>query len=129
MMANVVITGIQTVSKFCKGSRMKPIPDLYEDIAEVYIRMIKQDSLEAGAAIKQIHATFGARAALRATLVITLLKMEVKENYHIPDLSIYGYIIEDYPDAVLLLQQAIMHCCRAWNILDVEYIHLQHSKP
>ena len=107
---------------------MKPIPDLYEDIAEVYIRMIEHDSLEAGAAIEQIHSTFGARAALRATLVITLLKMEVKENYHIPDLSIYGYIMEDYPEAVLLLEQAIMHCCRAWNVANVGHIRLHHEK-
>src|SRR5690606_28075753 len=92
------------------------------------IRMIKQDSLEAGAAIDQIRATFGARAALRTTLVITLLKMEVKEKYHIPDLSIYSYIMEDYPDAVLLLQQAILYCCHAWSILDAEHLHLQPEK-
>lgn len=108
---------------------MNPAPDLYEDVAVVYIRVIKRDSPEAGAAIEQIHSIFGARAALRATLVITMLKMEAKENYYVPDLSIYGYIMEDYPEAILLLNEAIMHCCRAWGTHNAEQIQVQHRKP
>lgn len=111
-----------------KGRRVNPTPDLYEDVVVLYIRVIKQDSMVAGAAIEQIHAIFGARAALRATLVITLLKMEAKENYYVPDLSIYDYIMEDYLEALLLLEEAIIHCCRAWGIHKMERIQVQHRK-
>jgi hypothetical protein len=108
---------------------MEPIPSLYEDIAYLYVRVIKQDSPEAGAVIEQINAAFGARAALRAALVITLLKMEVKENYYIPDLTIYGYIMENYPEAVPLLEQAIMYCCRAWSVANRRQLQLQAQEP
>lgn len=105
---------------------MERVPALYKDIANLYTHIIKQDSPEAGAAIEQIHAIFGARAALRATLVLTLLKMEVKENYHASAIRIYGCIFDEYPEAVQLLDQAIMHCQCAWGVTDKEHMLLHH---
>lgn len=107
---------------------MERAPALYEDIANLYIRVIKRDSPEAGAALEQIHATFGARAALRATLVLTVLKMEVKENYHLPDPTIFNDIFAQYPEAVLLLRQAVGHCLAAWGITAKEQFHIPSVK-
>src|SRR3954470_19835696 len=92
--------------------------DPYEDAVRLYINMIKQDSLEAGCTLEQLHAAFGTRAALRATLVIRLLKMIVKERYSITDFSLFDDIIRAYPETINLLEHAIMCCCDAWNGVD-----------
>jgi hypothetical protein len=98
--------------------------DLYEDAVQVYTRMIKGESWDAAAAIERIHFTFGARAALRAALIIQVLRMEINEGDYPPRIRFYGYLLQDYPEAIPMLEQAIMHCCRAWNIANVGHIRL-----
>ena len=104
---------------------MKPFSDMYEDAAQVYIRVIKRDCLGAGRAIEQIRFAFGARAALRSALIIVLLKLAVKEKYRIPDGSLYAATLQEYPGALLMLQDAITACYRAWGVVDTTHIYPQ----
>ena len=100
---------------------------LYEGVVLVYIRLVRQDSPQAAAAIEQIHATIGAQAALYAALIITIFRMELKQNLWIPDMSVYAYLICDYPQAVPLLEYAIGCCLQAWGIRHLEVVHLKMS--
>ncbi len=72
----------------------------YEDVVLVYIRLIRQVSEAAAAAIEQIQTDFGSHAALRAALIITIMKMEVQQNHWLPNISLYGDLLGDYPDAL-----------------------------
>jgi hypothetical protein len=94
--------------------------DLYKDVVAVYIRVIQQDSPEAAAAVQQIQATCDSRAALRATLAITLLKMEVQRNQAPSDVSLYTYMFEDYPEALPLVELAIRCWLRDRSLRDTE---------
>jgi hypothetical protein len=94
--------------------------DLYETAAQVYIRMVERDSSDAAAAIKQILANFGARAALRAALIIQLLKIEVGYEHHAMQIGFYAYLLHDYPEVIPLLEQAVAFSLRAWGIYDVD---------
>ncbi len=97
-------------------------PDAYQDVAHIYIAMIKKYNLEAGITIEQIHARVGARAAVLAALVVTLLRMEMMENYQRNDRSIYAMIVKDYPEALPLLNHAI-ECFSTWIIPDATIIY------
>ena len=70
---------------------------MYDEVVSTYIRVLKHDSPEAAAAIAQILSIHGSRAALRATLVITLLKMEVEKNHSVENLSIQMQLMKDFP--------------------------------
>ena len=61
-----------------KGAPMEPASDPYLDVALIYIRLVRNDSLEAASLIEKIHSGFGSRAGLRAALVMKIFKMEVK---------------------------------------------------
>ncbi len=98
-----------------KNAIMKPASDLYEDVALVYTRLVRQESQEAAAAIEQIHVSFGAHAALRAALIITILKMEVQQNHWIPGIGLYAHLLEDYPEALPLTKQAMTRCLQKWE--------------
>jgi len=108
---------------------MEFCPDLYQDAACTYIVMIKKDNFEVGVTIEQIHASFGARAALLTTLIITTLRLEMKEDYRRPDRSIYALISKDYQEALPLVDHAIARCCAAWGIPDVAVIYLRPVDP
>lgn len=95
---------------------MKPGSDSYEETALVYIRLVRKESEEASAAIEQIHAQFGSHAALRAALIITLLRMEVKQNHWTPNLSVYAYLFGDYPAALPLIYHAMTCCLVQWAV-------------
>ena len=69
--------------------------DLYEDVALTYTRLVRRESGDAAAAIEQIQAAFGAQAALRAALIITILKMEVQQNHWLPNIDLYAHLLED----------------------------------
>src|SRR5450432_10543 len=99
-----------------KRQPMEAPLDSYADVVLVYISLISQESPQAGAAIEQIQTSVGNRAALRAALIITVLRMEVRQNHWIPDMSVYAYLIEDYPGAVPLLEYAVGCCLQAWGI-------------
>ncbi|MEO8392243.1 MAG: hypothetical protein ABI700_04545 [Chloroflexota bacterium] len=101
---------------------MTPDSNPYKDAARVYIRLIKRDNLEAGLIIEQISITYGAQAAVRAALVIALVKMSVKENYRIPDLSLSSGILENYPDVLPLVKHAVACCRLAWGVDDATLI-------
>ena len=94
---------------------MNPTSDPYKDVVGVYIQLLKRDSLEVGVAVEQIHVTCGARTAVQAALVITLLKMSVKENYQLPDLTIHTGITTSAPEALPLLRHAVACCYLAWG--------------
>ncbi len=83
------------------------VPPEYDDVVDLYIRLISLDSRAAADAIEQIRITCDARAALRATLAITLIKTEAQRHQPIPDADAYAYLLIDYPQALPLLNQAI----------------------
>ncbi len=93
---------------------MTAASDLYEDVVLVYVRLIRPVSEAAAGAIEQIHADFGSHAALRAALIITVMKMEVQQNDWLPDISLYGDLLADYPDALELTKYAIACCLQHW---------------
>jgi hypothetical protein len=92
----------------------------YDDVVSLYIGLISQDSPQAGAAIEQIQTTIGTAAALRAALIITVLRMEVQQKYWIPDIQVYATLIQDYPQAVPLLEFAIGCCFQVWGVNESE---------
>jgi hypothetical protein len=94
--------------------------DLYDDAARVYTHMVERDSSDAADAIRQICSSFGARAALRAALIIQLLRMEICQGNYPPLLRFYGYLLQDIPDVVPLLEQAVAFCLQAWGIRDLD---------
>ena len=101
---------------------------LYEDVVSVYLRLIKQESPQAAAAIKEILITCDSRAALRATLVITLLKIEVQEHHAIPDTMIYSDMLRGYPQALPLVELAIKHWLHDWSIRDAKLRNGQNNR-
>ncbi len=96
--------------------------DLYDDAARVYTRIIERDSAAAAAAIEQIHVTFGVRTALRAALIIQVMRIEISQGNYPPQIRFYAYLLKDYPEAVPLLKHAIRDCLLAWGIDD---LHVQ----
>ncbi len=102
---------------------------LYDDVVATDIHVIKQDSPECAAAIEEILAICGTRAALRAALVITLLKMEVQKNQSVENVKLQTYLIRDYPQAVPLLERAITCWVRAWAIRQGEALGLANEYP
>jgi hypothetical protein len=99
---------------------METASDQYEDAAFVYTRLVGRESREAAAAIAKIQAAFGSHAALRAALIITLMKIEVQQNHWIPYLGLYLHLLEDYPDAIPLAKYAMTLCLQSWDIPVVE---------
>ena len=93
---------------------------MYDDVVSTYIHVLEHDSPEAAAVIAQILAIHGSRAALRATLVITLLKMEVEKNHSVENLDVQMHLIKDFPEALPLLERAITFCLQAWGIAYLE---------
>ncbi|MEO8397870.1 MAG: hypothetical protein ABI700_33060 [Chloroflexota bacterium] len=86
-----------------------------EDIALVYIRLVEQESREAAGALELIRDAFGARAALRAAVMITILKMEVRQNHWIPFFRFYADLLKDYPAALPLTKYAALCCLQKWD--------------
>ena len=95
---------------------MEPASDLFEDAAIAYIRLVRQVDEKAAIAIEKIYADFGSHAALRAALIITILKMEVQQNHWIPKIDLYDHLLEAYPDALALTQYAMFCCLQSWAI-------------
>jgi hypothetical protein len=95
---------------------MKTASDPFEDAALVYIRLVERISREAAADIEQIRAEFGSHAALRAALIIMILKMEVQQNQWVPHFSLYTHLIGDYPEALPLAKRAMQRCLDTWMV-------------
>ncbi len=94
---------------------MKSASDSHDDIVSAYIQVIKLESQEASTAIEEIRSLCGVRAALRATLVLTLVKKEFHENRSIPGVGAHNYLIKEFPEAHPLLEFALACCLRAWE--------------
>ena len=115
----------------CEKVEIKPMQhgaELYEEIAQAYIRLVEHDCPDAAAAIRQIHATVGPHAALRAALVVKLLQMEVQQNHYFPNLNIYAYLFEDYPEAIGSLEQAIASSLQTWGLPN-QKVQIQNGNP
>ncbi len=104
-------------------------PNDKANVVVIYIRLVRQDSIQAAAAIEQIYATIGAKAALRAALIIMIFKMEVKQNHWMPDMNSYAYLIRDFRQAIPLLERAMTCCLQAWDIHDIEFGNLETGDP
>ncbi len=99
---------------------MKTDIALNEDATLVYIHLVRTDSPEAADAIEKIYVAFGSHAALRAAVMITILKMEVRQNHWIPRFELYADLFENYPDALPLTKHAALCCLQKWNASGVE---------
>lgn len=108
---------------------MESASNPYEAVASAYIGLVRQESVQASVALERIQAKVGVRAALRAALIITIFRMELKQNQWIPDTSVYIYLIRDYPQAIPLLEYAIGCCLQAWGIADLGFAHLTMNDP
>ena len=103
--------------------------DRYQDLLLIYIGLIRKDSPQAAAAIEQMYVSIGGQAALRAALIITILRMEIRQNNWVPDISVHAYLIHPYPEAIPLLEYAMGCCLQAWGIHDLELAHLKMNNP
>jgi hypothetical protein len=93
------------------------VSDVYDDVVSTYISVIKQDSLEAAAAVEEILVSYGSRAALRATLVMTLLKAEAQNNHSVENLSVRRELLNDFPEALPLLERAVACWLLDWGTI------------
>ena len=103
--------------------------DPYDQVVATYIHLLRQDSPEAAATIEEILAVYGSRAALRATLVITLLKMDALKTHSVEDISIHNYVIKDFPEARPLLEHAVVSWLHDWGIRQTEALGLANQNP
>jgi hypothetical protein len=99
---------------------MKTGTALNEDATLVYIRLVRKDSPEAAAIIEKIYVAFGSHAALRAAVMITILKVEIQQNHWLPYFDLYTHLFEDCPDAVPLTKYAAACCLQQWAVAGVE---------
>jgi len=95
---------------------MSPTSDPYEDAARAYIRLVSNESQEVATVVEQIQATAGAHAALRAVLILVIMKMEVQENHWIPGFNPYIYLFNDYPEVMPLMKRAMACCLEHWGV-------------
>jgi hypothetical protein len=95
---------------------MDTASDPYEDVAFVYIRLVILESREAAGVIMRIYTAFGSRAALRAALIITLMKIEIHQNHWVPYIGLYLHLLDDYPDALPLAKYAMTLCLESWAV-------------
>jgi hypothetical protein len=107
---------------------MAPISDKYDNVARVYIQVVNKDSPDAAVALEKIQVLAGSHAAFRATLILTLLKTEVQQHRFVPNLSQYVYLLNAFPEAFPLLEQALDHCLHAWHLQDVT-VSLKNGNP
>jgi hypothetical protein len=94
------------------------VPD--DDVALVYIRLVRKESPDAAAVLGQIYQQFGARAALNAALVLTLLKQEIQHNHSLPEMTSYTHLLKDYPEAMPFLSVAITCCLHDWSLAEID---------
>ncbi len=92
----------------------------YDEVVATYIHVIQRDSPEAADTVEQILAIYGSRTALRATLVLTLLKIEVQKNHAVDNIDVQMHLIKEFPAALPLLNRAIAYCLLAWGVPLVE---------
>ncbi len=88
----------------------------YDDVARVYIQLIRKVSDEVAEDIEKIYALCGAHAALRAALVITLFKIEALQNEWVPGIRIYAHLLEEYPEALVYQVHAMAVCMQTWGV-------------
>jgi len=89
---------------------------LDDDVALVYIRSVRRENSDAAAVLEQIYNHISSHAALRAALIVTLLKQEIQHYHSIPAIGMYTYLLKDSPEALPLLEDAITLCLESWGI-------------
>ena len=89
---------------------------LDDSVALVYIRLVRQESSDAALVVEQIYSQFSAHAALRAALILMLLKQEIQHYHSIPAIGMYTYLLKDSSEALPLLEDAITLCLESWGI-------------
>lgn len=99
---------------------METSSDLYADVVATYLQVIRQYSPLAAAAVDEILSTCGSRAALRATLVLTMVKMEVQKRPADQNIRLHMYLIRDFPAALPLLERAITAFLQARTVAALE---------
>lgn len=99
---------------------METVSDLYEDVASTYTRLIRHQSCEAAAALDQMQIDFGAQAALRAGLIITIFNEEIQQHHSIPDIRVYTYLLKDYKGAIPLLEEALTRSMESGGIAQID---------
>ena len=104
-------------------------PPVREGVLKIYIDLVRNESKQAADAVERIYRMLGAEAALRAALAITVFRMEVKQYSRKPDLAVYAYLIQDYPEALPLLESAMEWCLRNWGIRHLDNVHLKIGDP
>nr|AUN37630.1 hypothetical protein [uncultured bacterium] len=92
------------------------------DVALVYIRLVRKESDDAADVLEQVLRHFGASAALRAALVLILLKHEIR-HFHSPDeIDGYTHLIEEFPEVMPFLTEAINFCLKQWTLSENEQL-------
>ena len=91
-----------------------------DDVALVYIRLVRKESADAADVLEQVHRRFGASAARSAALVLILLKQEIR-HFHSPDeIDGYSHLIEEFPEVMPFLTEAINFCLKQWTLSERE---------
>ncbi len=117
-MANLVENCITQAGHMATGSKKSQNQDAAPACG--YVDIVRNDSPQAAAALERLLDAAGTAALLRATYILSLLKMEVVQNCFMPDLKSYRYMIQEFDDAhTALFEQAIEGCLRAWGVKDI----------
>ena len=61
--------------------------------------------------------------------MITIFRLELKQNQWVPDVNLYRYLIQGCPQAVPLLEYAMGCCLQAWGIHNLELAQLTIANP
>ena len=93
--------------------------ELYEEVANVYTRLVEKDSSAAAMVLRTIQHKQGAHPAFLAALIIAVLKRQIEDDRYLPDLKDYAYLFRDYSETIWLLEEALAHCLSAWGLPDI----------
>lgn len=99
---------------------MEKVPASFEIAALTGIKSAREVSPEAAAAIELIYAAFGARAALRAGLMIRKLKQDVAVGMT-PSFDRYAELFTDYPEAMRLAHYAMDCWLLSWEASPISH--------
>jgi hypothetical protein len=99
---------------------METVPASFEIAALTGINSVRETSPEAANAVELIYAAFGARAALRAGLMMRKLKQEIEQTGIAPDFDLYAPLFEEYPQAVRLARYAMTCWLQSWYGVPVD---------
>jgi hypothetical protein len=100
---------------------MENVPASFEIAALAGINAVREVSTEAASAMELIYAAFGARAALRAGLMMRKLKKDIEMMGMAPSFDAYADLFADYPEAQRLAQYAMTCWLQSWHGILVDH--------